>query len=305
MFEMILNTAKFAASKDVRQSAASLIEIIRRSPEWQRDIVNLEAKIARTYAEQATLLSGLTISKMKNLGYVDEGITAFEGSFAELVTNAFEHGTRNDQDIVTIIVQITFQYVVLTVLNPKRQKFDPERIMLNNRRELTLNQFQKRGRGLLAVEEWADEIGSVQDKEGVKTIFYKDRVSFEVKKLKEDLVVLRVSSGLLNPSLKRRLLNQADEYLRYNLILDFRQKLQITKVPLIILELNELYSKSTKRIVALVTKEHRTVWLPDSIIANTEEEATRKIYTPRIEDLKPNIEDIRVANWIREQGDKE
>jgi hypothetical protein len=44
MFELFVNAAKFAVSDDVRKSTSAILDLIRRSPEWERDICTLEAK---------------------------------------------------------------------------------------------------------------------------------------------------------------------------------------------------------------------------------------------------------------------
>src|SRR6476659_6920424 len=94
MIELLLGAVKLALSEDARKSAAGLVDFIRRSPDWQKDICTLEAKVDCDSREHAYLLGGLTADKMASLGYAHDAVSAFAYVYRELTSNAFEHGCK-------------------------------------------------------------------------------------------------------------------------------------------------------------------------------------------------------------------
>ena len=282
MFELFLNAAKFVVSDDVRKSTSAILDLIRRLPEWERDICTLEAKIGPAFSEQASLLSHLTVSKMTNLGYSAERIEAFKLCFFELVSNAFEHGCRSAKESIRIVIDITVAYVALTVLNSKGYKFDAEGIVREGHRLLKSNPFSQRGRGLLLSFKTADKLRNVEGNEGVKAIFFEDAVLFRIDELK-GLTIIEIIDGLYNPSFERRLIATASNYLETDLILDFSRWVadphsSITSS--VVLKLSDLYARSGKRIVALLPPRRfeSEVILPDSVIAHSWAEALAKVF---------------------------
>src|SRR5215467_9879335 len=125
MIELLLSAAKLALSEDARKSATGLIEFIRKSPDWQKDICTLEAKVDADSREHAFLLGGLTADKMWTLGYAKDSINDFLYVYRELTSNAFEHGCKPaSKDRVTILIEVTAHYISVSVRNPSGAKFD-------------------------------------------------------------------------------------------------------------------------------------------------------------------------------------
>lgn len=274
MFDLFLNAARFTVSEDVRKSASAILELIRRSPEWQRDICTLEAKVGRSYSEQAALLAGLTISKMEKLEFPIEATESFRTSYSELVSNAFEHACRKNKDDIKIIIDITKEYVALTVMNPRRRKFDVKSALKKSHSLLVTDPTSRRGQGLLLVAELADTFEGTANMEGVKAVFFQERVRLAVNDI-DGLTIIRIVEGLHNPSFKRRLMAVASQYLENDLILDFSYWVAGSVARFVTLELKDLYEKSGKQVVSLCDPDSE-VTLPDAIVATSWKMALRK-----------------------------
>lgn len=292
----------FSRRKEDKKSSGTELDV--RSANTTAAVPMINATLKKNDQEKTAQFSNLTVSKMKEFEYKDEVIDIFKTAYAELVGNAFEHGWQRDKDEVGIIIDVTQAYVALTVLNPKGRKFDIEVAMDKNRGLLATTPTQRRGRGLLLVSELADTLASTSKNEGIKVVFYRDRVDFKIEtKQEEDLAIIEIVDGLFNPSFRRRLLITASKYLQYNLILDFRHWVTSTIAHFVILELDELYAKSGKQIVALTAPTDglhiSEAILPDSVVAYSWEEALRKIFNPEPVDKQPDAGHLRLANEIK------
>src|ERR1700676_2790289 len=146
MYDLLLNAAKLAVSEDARKSASALIDLIRRSPEWQRDMCALDAKIEVSHREHAALLADLAATKLSALSFKADAVEAFRTSFSELVANAFEHGC-GDKEAVRISMEISQTYISLTVENPKGNQFDLAACIQRCRSRLKWEPAFRRGRG--------------------------------------------------------------------------------------------------------------------------------------------------------------
>lgn len=218
MYDILLNAVKLALSEDARKSVTAITDFIQRSPEWEKDICTLDAKVEATHPEHASLIAGLAAGKMKNLQYPDESIRSFRTAFSELGNNAFQHGCDGKQDI-HIKIEVSSEYVSATLTNAKGHEFNLRQVLEENRQSLRSNARKSRGRGLLMVDLLADSLEQF-GKTSVKAVFYRDRVSLE-RLLFKDLVIYRVNSGILNPSLSRRIVLAALEDIQeHDVILD-------------------------------------------------------------------------------------
>ena len=312
MIEVILNAIKVITSEDARKSAASLLNAIVRSPEWQKDVCFLVAKVSPIYREQCVLLADITAKKMSNLGYPENKISAFKNSFNELVRNAFEHGCKSGVDKVTINLDIAESYVSLAVTNPRR-KFDPLTIVRRNKEQLEQNPYHMRGRGLIIIAQNADSFEPFNKGRGVKVVFYKYAAEFIVHTFGDkDLNVIEIRGDIYTPSFMETLLAAIDK-IATNLILFFSSPEQLEViVPLtlkrrasrerryrgdihssdgtrILLESNQLFMSKGKKVVALLSRRGYDTegTLPDALVAYSWEEALRKIslvqsFTPAI-----------------------
>ena len=267
MLDIALNAVKVALSDDARKSAASLLEILRRKPEWERDICTLNAKVPKSSREQALLLSELCKAKMVSLKYASATIAAFETSFVEVSNNAFEHACIEPKDVVELTLDITDGFIALKVLDPIGERFDMEKLLIEKRAALRAEPNERRGRGLLLVSELADEFQSIENLRGVKALFYRDRVVIE-KIVKDGIAILSVTGGVHNPSFERRLTSLALAQEDSHLVINFRGLVIGSSGYLVILKLKELYEEFGKKVIAWLPTDSAVV-LPDEIAAYT------------------------------------
>lgn len=245
MFDVLLNAVKIALSDEVRKSTAALLEIIRRSPEWQKEICTVEARIQKTDEEQALLISNLAKNKMADLGYSPETIMDFGTIYVELTRDAYEHGCRKGKGSIKIITHVSPQYIALSVINSSGRRFELEQTVKNAQKILRATPKSPRGRGLLWVSAIADKLTSIGKGTGVKAVVYKSRVVLEEFTI-EDVTIITVLDGVLNPSFRRRLIDTVNQIPRGQLVLNLSNYLTEYGTELITMAL-ELESEFRQR----------------------------------------------------------
>lgn len=202
MVEILLNAAKLAFSEDARKSVSALVDFIRRTPQWQSDICELEAKIDRSHREVAVLLQNLTEAKLKHLDFPADALAAFRLSAHELTTNAFENGCE-DGHAIAVAISTSPGYVSVRVENARGHEFDLVHQLDVSRSRLVQNPRNTRGRGLIAVAKAADTLEQAGER-GVKAVIYRERVEFE-RLNAENPAIFKLLGGMYNPSLSRRI----------------------------------------------------------------------------------------------------
>lgn len=254
MLELILDAAKIVLSDDARRSAAGLIDFIRKSPAWQKDICSLEANVNKDSREHAYFLGQLTKEKMQVLHYEGESISAFEFVYHELVANAFEHGCSSTwrRDTVTIALEITAHFITVTVKNPRGSRFDLGSIVAKKRQELAADPDLRRGRGLVVCTEQADELVTVAKGAGVKAVFYNPPAKLKVKTSEGQLVIQPVA-GLRNPSLIRKIKHAVSQTAQKDVVLDLSTKEAIpdTRFVSLTLDLREELARDGRKLSIL------------------------------------------------------
>ncbi len=299
MIELLIGAAKLVLSEDVRKTASGLVEFIRKSPGWQKDICTLEAKVDGDFREHAYLLGGLTSDKMRSLGYAPDSVNAFAYVYRELTSNAFEHGCKPaSKDRVTILIEVTAHYISLTIRNPAGAGFDLAALLEKQVAHLSKDSQSKRGRGLVICDEFADSLTAVADGDGIKALFYKPSVVLKLSKL-DGLAIVHVLEGLENPSIRRRIKGLAEQCLDGDLILDLarfasgeRRNEPSTTLFTGSLELLEAFERAGRKMVVLVPPGPNAriftlgIFAP-SILAFSVEEAVQKLGRPK---LKAKIE---------------
>lgn len=208
MIQIILDTVKTLLSDDARRSASGLVEFIKRSPSWKKDICTLEAHVSRDAREHAYFLGELTIQKMQSLSYSGECIGSCEFVYRELTANAFEYGWRRAErsGYIKIVLEITRDFVSASIFNPKRRVFDLDAIIKKQETILKFDPHPKRGRGLVMSAEYADDLQRTPKGDGVKALFFRNRVELKTESHGE-VAFVHVQGGLGNPSFVRRLEN--------------------------------------------------------------------------------------------------
>jgi anti-sigma regulatory factor (Ser/Thr protein kinase) len=221
MIKVLLDAVKVILSKDARESASGLIDLIRKSPNWQKDICTLEALVDINSKEHAYLLGGLALEKMHNLRFQESSISGFDYAYRELSTNAFEHGCRNNpRGKVKLVLEITAHYVSVIVCNPKGSAFDLHKQITKQKLLLERDKTSPRGRGLLISNEFADELFPIPKRLAVKAVIYNPSVKLDVAS-DANLVVINIITGLGNPSIGRRIAQAIDKYPSHNALINF------------------------------------------------------------------------------------
>jgi anti-sigma regulatory factor (Ser/Thr protein kinase) len=299
MIDLLLGAVKLVLSEDARKTASGLIEFVRRSPDWQKDICTLEAKVDMNSREHAYLLGGLTADKMQSLGYGADSLNDFKYVYRELTSNAFEHGCkRASKDRVTISIEVTAHYVSVTIRNPPGANFDFHALLERQQAHLSNDSESKRGRGLVICNEFADSMAAVADGDGVKALFYKPSVTLKLREL-EGLAIIYIIEGLGNPSIRRRIKSMAEQCLDRDLILDLarfasdkRESEPSSTILTGSLELMETFARAGKKMVVLVPPAPSArifklgIFAP-SMLAFSVKEAVEKLGRP---ELKVKIE---------------
>ena len=224
MIELIIDAVKLVFSEDARKSASGLMDFIRRSPDWQKDICTLEAKVNADSQEHAYLLGELAVDKMTNLAFSPDSEVSFNSVYRELTANAFEHGCKANPDApITIVIEITRHYVALTVSNPRGSRFDFASLLEAERTNLKNNPLSPRGRGLVTSSESADLLTATKSGEGLKALFYNPAVELKINRI-GDVGIIHVLGGFANPSLNRRINSLAEQYQECDLIVDMARR---------------------------------------------------------------------------------
>jgi len=203
MFELLLDAMKLALSKDARENAAALIELFRHSPDWQKDICTLEARIGHGEAERAWLVRDLLVAKLDALSFPDDCRRQYATTFTELARNAFEHGGRT-RSPVRVVADTSSTFIATVFFNARHHAPDLPKALRDARERLASDPAAASGRGLLLASEHADELTIVEPK-GIKAVFYQDRVRIVTKTVRGILLV-SIAAGHLNPSVTRRLM---------------------------------------------------------------------------------------------------
>ncbi len=212
-----------------------------------RSSLSVDKSIEHFDAEEATLIGDLTASAMGELHYQPLTVNDFKLAYHEMISNAVEHGCTNADDVFHVKVNVTTQFATATILNPTGRKFDVRSILESQRQHLMENPRLRRGRGLLRITELADTFAEAKNKEGIKAVFYKDRVTLDIQS-KDDISIIKVVSGLYNPSLHRRLLSTVEKYKINNLILDLRADSTPTVTSQAIIDIDELREDAINKL---------------------------------------------------------
>ncbi len=156
-----------------------------------RSSLSVDKSIEHFDAEEATLIGDLTASAMGELHYQPLTVNDFKLAYHEMISNAVEHGCTNADDVFHVKVNVTTQFATATILNPTGRKFDVRSILESQRQHLMENPRLRRGRGLLRITELADTFAEAKNKEGIKAVFYKDRVTLDIQS-KDDISIIKV-----------------------------------------------------------------------------------------------------------------
>lgn len=223
MFELMLNAVKVAFSKDARESATALIDVLRRSPDWEKAIGTIEARVSNEFRERVKLLEDVVADKLKALQYEASSIGAFRTAVQELTANAFEHGvTSRTHRTIRLVIETSQSYVSVCVHNPKKSPFRLADALAAAARHRVESQNLGRGRGLIAVCRRTDVVEMIDDR-AIKALIYRDVVDIE-RHDSQGIIIAVVTSGHSNPSLPRRVRDYLDDHFGQRIVLCLDQR---------------------------------------------------------------------------------
>jgi anti-sigma regulatory factor (Ser/Thr protein kinase) len=258
-------------------------------------------EISKQEKERTELFKKIGIEKAIELDYKIETTEAISITFGELVDNAFQHGCLSANDNIKIKFEITTEYIALNVSSPSIIEFDLKDKISECIYNLEVNPFQKRGRGLVYINELSDEF-SLLDKNTFKVVFYNDNCDFLIREIDSTLILIDVVSGIENPSFSKKLtyiVNHLSSNDYTEVILSFRaftQSRRSTVIVTITIELSELLASQNKKFVAILRGGDgllSKVKLPNLISTYSWIEALNRIERPEmIGVLNSNLEDI-------------
>ena len=275
MFELLLNAVKIALSSNARESASTIIDFLIRSPDWQKEICTIEARVPIEECERISLVEDIIANKMALLSYANSSVASFRFIFGELTHNAFNHGAKNSKEkIVRIVVDISPTYIAVSVYNPRGIPVDLARWIEKGAKQLKDSEMLGGGRGLVAVKRLADVTEAIGS-EGIKSIIYQDLVKI-TSKVKEDCVIISPSGGRSNPSYGERVIDYITSLGERKIILCLDKRLFDNLVdkglldklvaPVVIDEDTVQESPPTPGAVSVIIKEiPPTWWYPDML----------------------------------------
>ena len=209
MFKIFLNAVEIVASKDFRDSAGALFKLITTSPEWQRDIVSIDARLSQDYEERVDLITDLVSEKMESLGYSEESRRALGVCVSELMSNAFTHAASSSGEAIHLQFDVSSTFVAVQVRNPKTVPVELNEWMAKAIKHLQATKKRERGRGLISVYRQSDRLSKVGS-DGLKAVFYRQQVELGLlrSRVGPDTFVLIAMAGHKNPSFARRVCDQ-------------------------------------------------------------------------------------------------
>jgi anti-sigma regulatory factor (Ser/Thr protein kinase) len=215
----------------------------------------LETSILLDDSEAATNLLERASNKLAEAEYPAGVLDSFRVVFMELTRNAFEHGCRQGEDKVNVLVDIDPYNCSLTVMNPPGVVFNVESTMRRQRLALARNDTRPRGRGLLLVEELSDDLKSVQNGNAVKAVLERIPVTLDVT-TEGSIAIILVRGGLHNDSLERRITRVVYQRLDHDVVLDLSgaERKVGTAAITVIMRLAGLCRKYGRRLFAVVPR---------------------------------------------------
>jgi anti-sigma regulatory factor (Ser/Thr protein kinase) len=224
MFELFLNAAKFALSSDVRETASTLWNRLTQNSDWQKAFCTIEARVPFEEEERVSVLLHLAKEKLRSDGFPDTSVERFQLAAEELIQNTFEHGTKNAKSyFAKFSVEITPTYVSFSAFNPDGVLVDLPKWIDLATQHLKISKKKGRGRGIVFAMRLADKTEQV-GKQGIKTVVYRESVDLSAHKYR-GYVLIAVRTGLSNPSLGRRLVEEIERCIsseHFIIIPDFR-----------------------------------------------------------------------------------
>ena len=176
MIDWIIGSIKVLVSPDFRKSLKGLIEYARKSPEWTKDIIKLEATIKKSDREYGMVFGGVVRFKLNEAKFAQDDVSKFMAAFGELVDNGFAHGCTAASDSITIRVGVFGAGATAEVINNNKSRKIPDLDEFKNS-----NPSGVTGRGLKTVLSIVNQADITQDGRAIKVVFYRPSAYHHLK----------------------------------------------------------------------------------------------------------------------------
>jgi anti-sigma regulatory factor (Ser/Thr protein kinase) len=115
----LLEFLRLLVSKDTRETAKEVLRLVKRSPEWKKDIVLLEGKFPAGEEEHAKVMTSQAMRLLASKKFGNEQIQRARFVSLELIRNAFEHGLKRDQDgQIQVRIEVSSDFYRIGVTDP-------------------------------------------------------------------------------------------------------------------------------------------------------------------------------------------
>jgi anti-sigma regulatory factor (Ser/Thr protein kinase) len=139
----------------------------------------------------------------------------------ELAQNAFQHGSTRVDASVQMKVEVSHAAVIVRFEHSSETSFDVADQLVIQKARLEENRESERGRGLILVEDFADEMKS-DTPQSVTATLYRNRVILAARvDQASNIAIITVFAGVMNPSFKRRVVAAASRLGNRDLIIEF------------------------------------------------------------------------------------
>jgi anti-sigma regulatory factor (Ser/Thr protein kinase) len=110
---------KMLLSKETRETAGEILKLIKRSPEWKKDLVIAEGKFSSSNKEQVQVLISHAVRLLAGKKWDDEEIQRGRFVSLELLRNAFEHGLKQEpKGEIQVKIEVSSNFYRIDIIDP-------------------------------------------------------------------------------------------------------------------------------------------------------------------------------------------
>lgn len=115
----VLELLKMLLSKETYETTGEILRLIKRSPEWKKDLVIVEGKLSLSNKEQVQVLISHAVRLLASKKWDNEEIQSSRFVSLELVCNAFEHGLKQEpKGKIQVKIEVASNFFKIDVTDP-------------------------------------------------------------------------------------------------------------------------------------------------------------------------------------------
>jgi anti-anti-sigma factor len=128
----VLDLARLALHKDTRDAIREAVELLKRRPEWKRDIILLSERFSGENRHLCDALLEFSVSVLEERGWPARSRESVRYAGREILENAFSHGLCQQPDgLVTVECTLTPDVYLMRCRDPGRG-FDLDRVLADH-----------------------------------------------------------------------------------------------------------------------------------------------------------------------------